>query len=140
MCSLSASSAMMKENSGRTRWTRSQEEPEWSVMESLILLNEVADLEADNIIRQLSWYQRWDVVGANCAALDVVGRNYFDCRDKCLKLLSDYNDVERRSRLIPELFGAIERILKGRQERGHLDLDVKSAPAPVEIGILRFTL
>lgn len=141
----------MKENGGRR--TRSQAEPEWSVTESLILVNEIAAVEAE-CPRELSSYQRWDVIAENCAALGV-SRSLPQCRRKWRALLADYDEGVRRRKaspksrgtsLEPELFEAIERVVKAREQRGQLDHESDPEPAnealdaTVEIGTLRFTL
>ncbi|CAI8605791.1 unnamed protein product [Vicia faba] len=104
------------------RRTRSQAAPEWTVTEQLILVNEIAAVEADWSV-QLSSYQQWDIISENCAALDV-DRSLAQCRRKWQSLLAEYDDFRKRQRstnLDPELFGAIERVVKGREERGEID-------------------
>jgi hypothetical protein len=104
------------------RRTRSQAAPEWTVTESLILVNEIAAVEADCSV-EFSSYQQWDIISENCAALDV-DRNLAQCRRKWRSLLAEYDDVRkgrRSSNLDPELFDAIGRVVKGREERGEID-------------------
>ncbi|MED6198937.1 hypothetical protein PIB30_071380 [Stylosanthes scabra] len=73
------------------RRTRSQAAPDWTVTESLILVNEIAAVEAD-CSTALSSYQQWKIIAGNCAALDV-GRNMGQCRRKWHSLLSDYQKI-----------------------------------------------
>ncbi|KAI5394011.1 uncharacterized protein LOC127092255 [Lathyrus oleraceus] len=117
-----------------SRRTRSQAAPEWTVTELLILVNEIAAVEADWSV-QLSSYQQWDIISENCAALDV-DRNLAQCRRKWQSLLAEYEDFRKRqkasSSLDPELFGAIERVVKGREERGEIDRE-SDLDASVEI-------
>ncbi|XP_027330033.1 uncharacterized protein LOC113846218 [Abrus precatorius] len=131
-----------------TRRTRSQAAPDWSITESLILVNEVAAVEADCSIT-LSSYQRWNIIADNCAALDVP-RNLAQCRRKWHALLSDYDRFRETTRRdnkfrLPtnfdaELFRAIERVVKSREERGEVDPESdteagnEARDATVEIG------
>ncbi|XP_045811274.1 golgin IMH1 [Trifolium pratense] len=104
------------------RRTRSQAAPEWAVTESLILVNEIAAVEADCSV-EFSSYQQWDIISGNCAALEV-DRNLAQCRRKWRSLLAEYDDVRKgrkSSNLDPELFDAIGRVVKGREERGEID-------------------
>ncbi|XP_058724764.1 uncharacterized protein LOC131596197 [Vicia villosa] len=104
------------------RRTRSQAAPEWTVTESLILVNEIATVEADWSV-QLSSYQQWEIISENCAVMDV-DRSLAQCRRKWQSLLAEYDDFRKRQKstnLDPELFGAIERVVKGREERGEID-------------------
>lgn len=104
------------------RRTRSQAAPEWTITESLILLNEIAAVEAECSVN-FSSYQQWDIISQNCAALDV-DRNLAQCRRKWRSLLAEYEDVRRRRRAWNsdrELFDAVERVVKGREERGEVD-------------------
>lgn len=108
-----------------SRRTRSQAAPDWTVTESLILINEVAAVEADCSVA-LSSYQRWNIIADNCAALDVP-RNLAQCRRKWRSLLAEYDAV--RGRTVPsrsldrELFEAVGRVVKAREERGEVDLE-----------------
>lgn len=141
----------MTENARDTvgnRRTRSQAAPDWTVTESLILVNEVAAVEAECSVN-LSSYQRWEIIAGNCAALDV-DRNLAQCRRKWCSLLSEYDDFRRRrssSNLDLELFTAVERVVKGREQRGEVDRESdpeteknEDVDATVEIGTIRFNL
>lgn len=126
-----------------SRRTRSQAAPEWTVTELLILVNEIAAVEADWSV-QLSSYQQWDIISENCAALDV-DRNLAQCRRKWQSLLAEYEDFRKRqkasSSLDPELFGAIERVVKGREERGEIDRGSDlDASVEIETGMIRFSV
>ncbi|XP_019438808.1 PREDICTED: trihelix transcription factor ASR3 isoform X2 [Lupinus angustifolius] len=134
----------MKENNNNndvTRRTRFQAAPDWSVTESLILVNEVAAVEAD-CGRALSSYQQWNIIAGNCAALDV-GRNLGQCRRKWDSLLSEYYKIRlweeskhgrgggggggRKNRLPEnfdsELYKAIDELVKAREERGEVEIE-----------------
>ncbi|KAK7293694.1 hypothetical protein RJT34_16567 [Clitoria ternatea] len=130
------------------RRTRSQAAPDWSVTESLILVNEIAAVEAD-CSRTLSSYQQWNIIAENCAALDV-HRNLGQCRRKWHALLSQYDTVRDGGNHLalppnfdPELFKAVDRVVKARQERGEGDPESDSEAgneardATVEIGSKR---
>jgi len=109
------------------RCTRSQVAPDWSVIESLILVNEVAAVEADCSVA-LSSYQQWNIIAQNCAALDVP-RNLSQCRRKWQELLSDHDRLKGTAaaggKFPPnfnyELFEAVERVVRAREERGMAD-------------------
>ncbi|RDX72469.1 hypothetical protein CR513_48032, partial [Mucuna pruriens] len=131
------------------RRTRSQAAPDWSVTESLILVNEVAAVEADCSVA-LSSYQQWNIIAENCAALDVP-RNLAQCRRKWRALLSDYDALRvtiagggawPRS-FDRELFEAVNRVVRAREERGLLDPESdteagnEARDATVEIGSKR---
>ena len=148
------------------RRTRSQAAPDWTVTESLILVNEIAAVEAD-CSTALSSYQQWNIIAGNCAALDV-GRNMGQCRRKWDSLLSEYEKIraweskknarssywklkgERVRKLglpesfDPDLFRAVDGVVKAREERGQVE--VESDPEAgnevidftVVIGTLRF--
>ncbi|KAJ1427597.1 Myb-like domain [Sesbania bispinosa] len=137
------------------RRTRSQAAPEWTVTESLILVNEIAAVEAD-CSKALSSYQQWDIIAGNCAALDV-GRSLPQCRRKWQSLLEEYRKDKAvvtvsdgdeycaaATNLDPELFEAIERVVKAREERSQLDPESDTEPpgnealdATVQIGSRR---
>ncbi|XP_061362548.1 uncharacterized protein LOC133306267 [Gastrolobium bilobum] len=121
------------------RLTRSQAAPDWSVTESLILVNEIAAVEAD-CSTALSSYQLWNIIAGNCSALGV-GRNLSQCRRKWDALLSEYDKItcSHRARananklglpqnFDPELFKAIDRVVKAREERG--EVEPQSDPEP----------
>ncbi|KAI4316188.1 hypothetical protein L6164_024192 [Bauhinia variegata] len=127
-----------------TRRTRSQVAPDWTVTESLILVNEIAAVEAD-CSNALSSYQQWKIIADNCAALEV-GRNLNQCRRKWDSLLAEYKKIKgwkskskRRSYWslasesarkfgLPEnfdhdLFKAINDLVKARGQRSETDPD-----------------
>ncbi|XP_047165191.1 uncharacterized protein LOC124834531 [Vigna umbellata] len=112
---------------GVFRCTRFQEALDWSIIESLILVNEIAAVEADCSVA-LSSYQQWNIIAQNCVALDVQ-RKRTQCRRKWHALLSDYDcfkgTANAGGKLPPnfdyELFEAVERVVKAREERGMAD-------------------
>ncbi|KOM51375.1 hypothetical protein LR48_Vigan09g003400 [Vigna angularis] len=134
---------------GAFRCMRSQEAPDWSIIESFILVNKVVAVEADGSV-VLSSYQQWNIIAQNCVALDVQ-RNLAQCRRKWHALLSDYDSFKgttaARGKLPPnfdyKLFEAVERVVRAREEQGMVDpeSDTKAGndvcDAPVEIGSKR---
>ncbi|CAJ1972279.1 unnamed protein product [Sphenostylis stenocarpa] len=131
------------------RRTRSQAAPDWSVTESLILVNEVAAVEADCSVA-LSSHQQWNIIAQNCAALDVP-RNLAQCRRKWRALLAEHDRLRGTAaaggKLPPnfdcDLFEAVERVVRAREERGMVDPESDSEAgneardATVEIGSKR---
>ncbi|XP_022641604.1 uncharacterized protein LOC111242472 [Vigna radiata var. radiata] len=105
----------------------SSEAPDWSILESLILVNEIAAVEADCSVA-LSPYQQWKIIAQNCAALDVQC-NLTQCRRKWHALLSDYDCFKRTAtaggklslNFDYELFKAVERVVRAREEWGMAD-------------------
>ncbi|KAI7757636.1 hypothetical protein M8C21_016527 [Ambrosia artemisiifolia] len=94
--------------------TRSKAAPDWTLEESLILVNEVAAIEAD-CRGTLSSFQKWKIIVQNCNALDV-NRNLNQCRRKWDSLLSDYKKIKqsgsRNASFNTELLKGIERYVK----------------------------
>ncbi|GMY17682.1 trihelix transcription factor ASR3 [Fagus crenata] len=76
-----------------TRRTRSQAAPEWSVKGALILMNEIAAVEAD-CSNALSSYQKWNIISENCTALDVP-RSLNQCRRKWDSLAAEYGKIKQ---------------------------------------------
>ncbi|PON76448.1 Myb-like domain containing protein [Parasponia andersonii] len=137
---------MAHERSSGSRRTRSQVAPDWSAMDALILVNEIAAVEAD-CLKALSSFQKWMIITENCAAQDV-NRNVNQCRRKWDSLLLDYNRIkqwesksksrassywslktDRRESLgLPrdfddELFLAIENLVNARENQADTDPD-----------------
>uniref|UniRef100_A0A5B7AZ74 Myb-like domain-containing protein n=1 Tax=Davidia involucrata TaxID=16924 RepID=A0A5B7AZ74_DAVIN len=127
-----------------SRRTRSQVAPDWSVQESMILVNEIAAVEGD-CLKTLSSYQKWMIIVENCNALDVA-RSLNQCRRKWDSLLSEYKkikkweseskprsywslDSERRrefglsENFDPELFKVIDEHVKKQEDRSDTDPD-----------------
>ncbi|KAI3728245.1 hypothetical protein L6452_16878 [Arctium lappa] len=94
--------------------TRSKAAPDWTVEESLILVNEVTAIEAD-CRDTLSSFQKWKIIVENCNALDV-NRNLNQCRRKWDSLLSDYKKTKqsesKKASFNSELFKGIERYVR----------------------------
>lgn len=76
-----------------SRRTRSQAVPDWSAVDELILVNEIAAVEAD-CLKALSSYQKWKIIAENCAAQDV-SRSLNQYRRKWDSLLQAYNSIKR---------------------------------------------
>ncbi|CAH2077385.1 unnamed protein product [Thlaspi arvense] len=76
-----------------SRRTRSQVAPDWALKDCLILVNEIAAVEAD-CSNALSSFQKWTMISENCNALDV-HRTLNQCRRKWDSLVSDYNQIKR---------------------------------------------
>ncbi|WVZ04239.1 hypothetical protein V8G54_025045 [Vigna mungo] len=99
-------------SAGGFRCTRSPEAPDWSIIESLILGNEIAAVEADCF---------WNIIAQNYAALD--------CCRKWHALLADYDRFKKIAtaggKLSPnfdyDLFEGVERVVRAREERGMAD-------------------
>ncbi|KAG7540804.1 hypothetical protein ISN45_Aa07g009630 [Arabidopsis thaliana x Arabidopsis arenosa] len=83
----------MEEGTSGSRRTRSQVAPDWAVKDCLILVNEIAAVEAD-CSNALSSFQKWTMISENCNALDV-RRNLNQCRRKWDSLVSDFNQIKQ---------------------------------------------
>lgn len=83
----------MEEGTSGSRRTRSQVAPDWTVKDCLILVNEIAAVEAD-CSNALSTFQKWTMISENCNALDV-HRTFNQCRRKWDSLVSDYNKIKQ---------------------------------------------
>ena len=139
------------------RRTRSQAAPEWTEVEELVLVNEVAAVEAD-FQTELSSFQKWKIIAENCAAQDVA-RGLSQYSRKWDSLLDDYCRVaefesspsktsywslgsHRRERLgLPvnfsnEVFSAIRSLLRARenQPESEPENDAGAKDRAVEIG------
>lgn len=131
-----------EESLSGSRRTRSQVAPDWTVTESLILVNEIAAVESD-CSKTLSSYQQWKIIAENCAVLDV-SRGLNQCRRKWDSLLAEFTKIkaweskstresywslksERAKKFgLPEnfdheLFKAIDDLVKARDERSETD-------------------
>ncbi|KAK1438231.1 hypothetical protein QVD17_04037 [Tagetes erecta] len=106
--------------------TRSKAAPDWTVEESLILVNEVNAVEAD-CGETLSSFQKWKIIVQNCNALDV-NRNLNQCRRKWETLLSHYK--HSGSTFNAELFNAIQRYVTDFESAYHTEPDSDSDHQP----------
>ncbi|KAK4277060.1 hypothetical protein QN277_015115 [Acacia crassicarpa] len=125
-----------------SRCTRSRAAPDWTLTESLTLVNEIAAVEAD-CSSALSSYQQWKIIAQNCAVLDV-GRGLNQCRMKWHSLLAEYSKIKAWQSKSPrksywsleserakkfglpenfdhELFKAVDDLVKARNERSGTD-------------------
>ncbi|XP_051119400.1 uncharacterized protein LOC127243434 [Andrographis paniculata] len=104
----------MDEPEGSHR-TRSKAAPDWTVPESLVLVNEISAVEAE-WGATLPSFQKWQQIVENCNSLDV-NRSLNQCKRHWEALLSSY----RRARddatgdfLFPvELFESVDRCVRG---------------------------
>ncbi|KAJ0427984.1 putative transcription factor MYB family [Helianthus annuus] len=133
----------MDHDGGSSLHTRSKAAPDWTVEESLILVNEVTAIEAD-CRDTLSSFQKWKIIVENCNALGV-NRNLNHCRRKWDSLLSDYKKIKqsgsKKASFNSELFKGIERYVRDFEGGGYdteADTDTDAPPAFVlQSGILR---
>ena len=140
---------MAEEGGGRSertgaRRTRSQAAPGWSPTDALILVNEIAAVEAD-CSNALASFQKWQIIAENCAAQDV-SRNLNQLRRKWNSLRDEHSKIKkwesqsrvgsywgletgRREELgLPtlfdeELFKAIDNLLRARGNKSDTDPD-----------------
>ncbi|KAL8499489.1 hypothetical protein ACS0TY_022442 [Phlomoides rotata] len=103
--------------------TRSRAAPEWTVEESLVLLNEISAVESE-WGATLPSFQKWQQIVENCHALDV-NRNLNQCKRKWDALLTEYRRVKHGEAPVNasfpvELFKAIDRCVStgGRTNGG----------------------
>lgn len=75
-----------------SRRTRSQAAPDWTLQESLTLVNEIKAVEAE-AGGTMSSFQKWQLTVEHCNALDV-GRSMDQCKRKWESLLDDYRRVK----------------------------------------------
>lgn len=133
-----------------SRRTRSQVAPDWSATDTLILVNEIAAVEAD-CLNALSTYQKWKIIAETCTALGVA-RNSYQCRRKWDSLLHDHNQIKQwnlqsqrgasywsldtrtKNELgLPEyfddeLFRAIDNLVSARETENQSDTDPDNDP------------
>ncbi|KAK4422406.1 hypothetical protein Salat_1822900 [Sesamum alatum] len=99
--------------------TRSKAAPDWTVEESLILVNEISAVESE-WGATLPSFQKWQQIVENCNALDV-NRNLNQCKRKWDALLGEYRRVKHGAAAdgsFPvELFKAIDRCVSARGKR-----------------------
>ncbi|MFS8030614.1 putative transcription factor MYB family [Helianthus anomalus] len=124
----------MDHNGGSSLHTRSKAAPDWTVEESLILVNEVTAIEAD-CGDTLSSFQKWKIIVENCNALGV-NRNLNHCRRKWDSLLSDYKKIKqsgsKKASFNSELFKGIESYVREFECGGYdteADTDTDAPPA-----------
>ncbi|KAD3641731.1 hypothetical protein E3N88_30955 [Mikania micrantha] len=122
----------MEHEGGSGLHTRSKAAPDWTVEESLTLVNEVAAIEAD-CRGTLSSFQKWKIIVDNCNALDVY-RNLNQCRRKWDSLLSDYKKIKHSGSKIAnfnsELFMAVERYVRDFEGGYDTETDTDSDELP----------
>lgn len=76
------------------RRTRSQAAPEWTVQESVILVNEMSSVERE-WSNTLSSFQKWEIIAENCLLQAKVNRGLNQCRRKWESLLADYTTIQQ---------------------------------------------
>ncbi|XP_076959184.1 uncharacterized protein LOC143635184 isoform X2 [Bidens hawaiensis] len=118
-------------NIASTLRTRSKVAPDWTVEESLILVNEVSAVESD-CGGSLASFQKWKIIVENCNALGV-NRNLNQCRRKWDSLLSDYKKIKqsasKKATFNSEVFTVIERYVRDYEGGYDSDPDTESDPA-----------
>lgn len=134
-------------------------------MDTLILVNEIAAVEAD-CLKALSTFQKWKIIAETCTALGVV-RNSSQCRRKWDSLLLDYDQIKqlelqsrgesywsltsetRKEFGLPEnfddeLFEAIDKLVMARENQSDTDPDndpesrFEMHDIVIELGMLHF--
>lgn len=111
--------------------TRSKAAPDWTVEESLILVNEISAVESE-WGATLPSFQKWQQIVENCNALDV-NRNLNQCKRKWDALLTAYRRAKQGAppdRSFPvELFTAVDRCVttKGKRDDGGEDAEEEAA-------------
>ncbi|KAK6116953.1 hypothetical protein DH2020_049328 [Rehmannia glutinosa] len=127
----------MDEPNGTHR-TRSRAAPDWTVEESLVLVNEINAVESE-WGPTLPSFQKWQQIVENCNALDV-NRNLNQCKRKWDALLSEYRRAKHEAaadRSFPvELFNAIDRCVTAKGKRncgGGVDAEEEEEEAAVEV-------
>ncbi|KAL0297406.1 UNVERIFIED_CONTAM: hypothetical protein Sradi_6792700 [Sesamum radiatum] len=99
--------------------TRSKAAPDWTVEESLVLVNEINAVESE-WGATLPSFQKWQQIVENCNALDV-NRNLNQCKRKWDALLVEYRRVKHDAAAdgsFPfELFKAIDSCVSARVKR-----------------------
>lgn len=99
--------------------TRSKAAPDWTVEESLILVNEISAVESE-WGPTLPSFQKWQQIVHNCNALDV-NRNLNQCKRKWDALLAAYRRAKQGAppdRSIPaELFAAVDKCVSSNGKR-----------------------
>ncbi|KAK1549464.1 hypothetical protein Q3G72_002521 [Acer saccharum] len=114
---------MKMEGGSGSRCTRSQLGPDWTVKDSLILVNEIAAVEAD-CLKALSTYQKWKIISENCTALDVP-RTSNQCRRKWDSLLAHYTTIakSKKTNFDSELFKAIDGLVRAKEYQSDTEPD-----------------
>ncbi|KAG9143579.1 hypothetical protein Leryth_020795 [Lithospermum erythrorhizon] len=74
------------------RLTRSESAAEWTVQETLILINSIQSIQSD-WSHTLASFQKWQLVVHHCAALDVT-RTFHQCKRKWAHLLAQFKSIK----------------------------------------------
>lgn len=129
---------LMEHQSGKLR-TRSQVAPDWTVQDSLFLVNEISAVEGD-CLNTLSSFQKWKIIVQNCNVLEV-HRTLNQCKRKWDSLLCDYKKIKKLPAHVgfPEnfdgdLFKAIDDYVQAQE--GRSDTDPDSDPDDDEADLL----
>lgn len=131
--------------SSSRRSTRSQVAPDWNPTDELLLVNEIAAVEAD-CLKALSSFQKWKIISQNCSALGVP-RTLDQYRRKWDALFLEYKSIKqwesasrggasywvleigrRKQKGLPEnfdneLFRAIDNLVRVRGNQSDTDPD-----------------
>ncbi|XP_071730481.1 uncharacterized protein [Rutidosis leptorrhynchoides] len=112
--------------------TRSKFAPDWTVQESLILVNEVSAVESD-CRDTLASFQKWKIIVENCNALGV-NRNLNQCRRKWDSLLSDFKKIKqsgsKKASFNSDLYKVIEWYVRDFEGGCDTDPDTESDAGP----------
>ncbi|XP_057766831.1 uncharacterized protein LOC130987199 [Salvia miltiorrhiza] len=104
---------------GESHRTRSKAAPDWTVEESLILVNEISAIESE-WGATLPSFQKWQQIVENCNALDV-NRNLNQCKRKWDAMLTAYRRAkqgEPPDRSFPaELYAAVDQCVSTNGKR-----------------------
>ncbi|XP_078161605.1 sequence-specific DNA binding transcription factor [Carex rostrata] len=93
--SASASTAVTKSPQASTpRCTRSRAAPDWSVADTLVLVEQIAAVDAELWSKSLSSFQKWKIVSDNCAQIGF-HRSSNQCKRRWELLVSDYKKIRR---------------------------------------------
>ncbi|KAL3844338.1 hypothetical protein ACJIZ3_001741 [Penstemon smallii] len=127
----------MDETKGSHR-TRSRAAPDWSVEESLILLNEIKSVESE-WGPTLPSFQKWQQIVENCNALDV-NRNMNQCKRKWEALLGEYrlvkNGAGANASFSFELFNAVDSCVTAREKKNEAEEDLAAKEGGEEQGVM----
>ncbi|KAF3327788.1 Myb/SANT-like DNA-binding domain-containing protein [Carex littledalei] len=92
--SISISTPATKSQPSISRCTRSRAAPDWSVADTLVLIEQIAAVDAELWSKSLSSFQKWKIVADNCAQIGF-HRSSNQCKRRWELLVSDYKKIRR---------------------------------------------